>query len=103
MDYDENKNELTDHISSLERANKELQQAQSEIIRSEKLASVGRLAAGIAHEIGNPIGIILGYLELLNKNELAEGEKKDFLNRIESEITRINRIIKRKTGRDTCP
>ena len=91
---DENKSELRAHISSLESANKELQQAQSEIIRSEKLASVGRLAAGIAHEIGNPIGIILGYLELLNKNELAEGEKKDFLNRIESEITRINRIIR---------
>ena len=91
---DENKSELKAHISSLENANKELQQAQSEIIKSEKLASVGRLSAGIAHEIGNPIGIILGYLELLQKKELAEDEKKDFLNRIESEIKRINRIIR---------
>ncbi|MBW1767704.1 MAG: HAMP domain-containing histidine kinase [Deltaproteobacteria bacterium] len=91
---DENKRELKANISSLEKSNKELRQAQNEIIRSEKLASVGRLAAGIAHEIGNPIGIILGYLELLNKNELVEWEKKDFLNRIESEITRINRIIR---------
>ncbi|MGD8986138.1 MAG: ATP-binding protein [Desulfobacteraceae bacterium] len=90
---DENKKELKDHISSLETANKELQQAQNEIIRSEKLASVGRLAAGIAHEIGNPIGIILGYFDLIRKGEISDKEKEDFLDRIESEITRINRII----------
>lgn len=90
---DENKRELKDHISSLEKANKELQQAQNEIIRSEKLASVGRLAAGIAHEIGNPIGIILGYFDLIRSGEISDKEKEDFLDRIESEITRINRII----------
>ena len=91
---DENKRDLQSHISSLEKANQELRQAQDEIIRSEKLASVGRLAAGIAHEIGNPIGIILGYLDLLNSGDVTEAEKKDFLNRIESEITRVNRIIR---------
>jgi len=91
---DDNKKELRDHIASLEKANKELQQAQDEIIRSEKLASVGRLAAGIAHEIGNPIGIILGYLDLLRSGDTGEEEKKDFLGRIESEISRVNQIIK---------
>ena len=91
---DENKRDLQAHITSLEKANRELRQAQDEIIRSEKLASVGRLAAGIAHEIGNPIGIILGYLDLLNSKDITELEKKDFLSRIESEITRVNRIIR---------
>ena len=91
---DENKKELREHIASLEKANKELRQAQDEIIRSEKLASVGRLAAGIAHEIGNPIGIILGYLDLLRSGDVEEEEKQDFLGRIESEITRVNQIIK---------
>jgi two-component system NtrC family sensor kinase len=91
---EENKIELKAHISSLEKANRELQEAQKEIVRSEKMASVGRLAAGIAHEIGNPIGITLGYLELLNKGDMSEEEKRDFLNRIEEEITRINRIIR---------
>jgi len=91
---DENKGELKAHISSLEKANIELKQAQNEIIRSEKLVSVGRLAAGIAHEIGNPIGIILGYLELIRKGDISDEEEKDFLNRVESEITRINLIIK---------
>lgn len=91
---DENKRELQSHIASLEKANRDLRQAQDEIIRSEKLASVGRLAAGIAHEIGNPIGIILGYLDLLNSEDITEVDKRDFLNRIESEIIRVNRIIR---------
>ena len=91
---EENKKELKSHISSLEKANEEIRKAQDEIIRSEKLASVGRLATGVAHEIGNPIGIILGYLELLKKGGLTEEEENDFLNRIESEITRINDIIR---------
>ncbi len=91
---DENKKELKDHISSLEDANAELKMAQTEIIRSEKLASVGRLAAGIAHEIGNPLGIILGYLELIRKNDIPESEKRDFIDRVEKEVTRINIIIR---------
>jgi len=90
---DENKKDMKTHISSLEEANNELQQAQNELLRSEKLASVGRLAAGVAHEIGNPIGIIFGYLELIRKGDISEEEREDFLDRIQSEITRINRII----------
>jgi two-component system NtrC family sensor kinase len=91
---DENKRELKDHIASLETANQELKQAQDEIIRSEKLATVGRLAAGIAHEIGNPIGIVLGYLDLLESNDISTEEKRDYLKRIESEVNRINQIIR---------
>ncbi|MCD6296244.1 MAG: HAMP domain-containing protein [Deltaproteobacteria bacterium] len=91
---DENKKELKAHISSLEKANQDLRKAQDEIIKTEKLASVGRLAAGVAHEIGNPIGITLGYLELLKDGNLTEEESRDFLKRIESEITRINQIIR---------
>jgi two-component system NtrC family sensor kinase len=90
---DENKRDMKTHISSLEQANKELQQAQNELLRSEKLASVGRLAAGVAHEIGNPIGIIFGYLELIKKGDISEEEREDFLDRIQSQITRIDRII----------
>ena len=90
---DENKRDMKTHISSLEEANKELQQAQNELLRSEKLASVGRLAAGVAHEIGNPIGIIFGYLELIRKGDISEEEREDFLDRIQSQITRIDRII----------
>ncbi|MBW1721145.1 MAG: HAMP domain-containing protein [Deltaproteobacteria bacterium] len=92
---EENKLQLEQHVESLEKANRELRQAQQEIIRSEKFASVGKLAAGIAHEIGNPIGIVLGYIELLEKGEVSEEEKKDYLERMEEEITRINGIIRK--------
>ena len=90
----ENKKELQENIISLERANQEIRKAQNDIIRSEKLASVGRLATGVAHEIGNPIGILLGYLELLKGDQLSQADKSDFLARMESEVTRINRTIR---------
>ena len=90
----ENKRELHQHITSLELANLELQRAQQELIFGEKLASVGRLAAGIAHEIGNPIGIVLGYLELLQREDIGEDERLDLVGRMGSEIQRINHIIR---------
>jgi signal transduction histidine kinase len=95
---DENKRDMKTHISSLEKANKELQRTQNELLRSEKLASVGRLAAGVAHEIGNPIGIIFGYLELIKRRDISEEEKEDFLDRIQSQISRIDRIINELLG-----
>jgi signal transduction histidine kinase len=91
---EENKEELRSHISSLESANQEIKEAQEKIIRSEKLASVGRLASGVAHEIGNPIGIILGYIELVKKGDLTDEEAQDSLNRVESELIRVSRIIR---------
>ena len=91
---EQNKKEQKKHITSLEMANVEIKKAQDELIKSEKFASVGRLATGVAHEIGNPIGIVLGYLELLRGDDLSMDEKRDFLARMESEIIRINQIIR---------
>jgi signal transduction histidine kinase len=88
------KKKLRDTVASLETANAELKRAQSEIIRAEKLASVGRLSAGIAHEIGNPIGIVTGYLELLKHQEVSEDERVEFLDRAQQEIERISTIIR---------
>jgi len=88
------KEKLRATVLSLEKANMDLKQAQSEIIRAEKLAAVGRLSSGIAHEIGNPIGIVMGYLELLKQLNISESEKNDYLVRTENEINRINTIIR---------
>lgn len=59
-------------MSSLEAANRELKKAQDDVVRAEKLALVGRLSAGIAHEIGNPLGIVTGYLSLLKQTHPSE-------------------------------
>jgi two-component system, NtrC family, sensor kinase len=89
----EDKRVLKKTIDSLKAANLELKKAQNDVIRAEKLATVGRLTAGIAHEIGNPIGIVLGYLDLLRQTDLTSEEQNDFIARSEKEITRINQII----------
>ena len=81
-------------IRSLERVNRELRRVQDEVIRSEKLASIGRLAAGVAHEVGNPTGAILGYLDLLAKGGLLEEEAREVLKRAENEAERIRRIVR---------
>ena len=88
------KEKLQQTIRSLEQSNSELKQAQNDIIRAEKMASVGRLTAGIAHEIGNPIGIVMGYMELLGQDDVTDDERSEFLTRAEDEISRIDVIIK---------
>jgi len=90
----ENQESIDNHLKSLELANKKLKQAQEELIRTEKLASIGRFAAGVAHEVGNPLGAILGYTSILEKNGIDREESKDYLKRIEKEIERINRIVR---------
>ena len=88
------KRELRNTVTSLEKANLDLTQAQSEIIQAEKLASVGRLSAGIAHEIGNPIGIVMGYLELLKQADITDAEQAEYIRRTEEEFSRIDTIIR---------
>ena len=90
----ENQESLENYLESLESANRQLKQAQEELIRTEKLASIGRFAAGVAHEVGNPLGAILGYTSILQKEGLEHEESKDYLKRIEKEIERINRIVR---------
>jgi len=89
----EKQESLENYLESLESANKQLKQTQEELIRTEKLASIGRFAAGVAHEVGNPLGAILGYTSILQKEGMDRVESKDYLNRIEKEIERINRIV----------
>ena len=90
----ENQESLEDHLESLETANTKLKEAQEELLRTEKLASIGRFAAGVAHEVGNPLGAILGYTNILEQEGIEPAEARDYLKRIEKEIGRINRIVR---------
>lgn len=85
---------LRRHVLDLERANTELKLKNDLVLRSEKLASVGRLSAGLAHEIGNPLSIIQGYVELLGQDDLTAEEKQRFSQNIQQELDRIKRLIR---------
>lgn len=81
-------------IDEVERATASLKEAQDRLVRSERLASVGRLAAGLAHEIGNPIAALIGLQDLLLEGGLDENEQRDFLKRMRKESERINKILR---------
>ncbi len=92
----EQRESLEQKVAQLEVANQNLAQAQHSLIRSEKLATVGRLSAGIAHEVGNPLSAVLGYIELLRDPDmdLEDDERSDLLVRVQRELRRIDDIIR---------
>lgn len=92
-EIEDKKNLLEKNIDQLEIANKELITAQKQLVASEKMASLGKLSAGVAHEIGNPMSSISGYTELL-KSTTDDEKKKEYLEKITDESERINSIIK---------
>jgi two-component system, NtrC family, sensor kinase len=85
---------LRTQIDEVERATERLQQAQDRLVRSERLASVGRLAAGLAHEIGNPISALIGLEDLVLAGGLSPEEERDFLMRMRKETERIHGILR---------
>lgn len=90
----ENEQRMSEQIEELLAVNEELEVTRHSLIRAEKLASIGRLAAGVAHEVGNPLSAILGYVELLRQGDLPPEVSQDFLRRIADDTARINAIIK---------
>jgi len=86
------KRELERTVSELENVNREMRKAQEEIVQAERLASIGRLSAGVAHELGNPLSTITMLLELLKSH--ADEKGVEYTKKIEGEVERMNRIIK---------
>jgi len=86
--------QLQEKIGALERTIKELEETKNQLIQSEKLAAVGQLAFGIAHEIRNPLAIILEGVEFLRADRDAAGiEADEALVLIKRAIDRTNNII----------
>ncbi len=91
---DDQRQELEEQLEKLRQAHEQLQHTQESLIRSEKMASVGHLAAGVAHEVGNPLAAVMGYTELLRDRSLQEEEADDVADRILVQLKRIRRIIR---------
>ena len=87
----------------LRRSYEELKQSQALLVRQEKLASLGRLAAGVAHELNNPLSSVAGFAEALQRRA-AEGEGagqpvladcQEYLGVIQAEVARAAAIVRR--------
>ena len=82
--------ELDDLATSVNRMTERLLDAQGALVQAEKLASVGRLAAGVAHEVGNPLAAIDNYVELLRRR----GVEPELVLAIAREAERIDAIVR---------
>ena len=81
---------------TLEETNRQLRRAEADARRSERLAALGQLSAGLAHEIRNPLGVIKGSAEILNKKlQSSQPVESELAGYISSEVNRLNSLVAR--------
>ncbi|MDY6969326.1 MAG: PAS domain S-box protein [Spirochaetota bacterium] len=97
--YDKDNKELASvgifsDLRERKRMQKELEETQMKLLQAEKMSSLGKLAAGIAHEINNPLGGIMMFSNMMLEDIDEESEIRDDLKRIVSETARCKDIVK---------
>lgn len=80
-------------LETLQQTNDELHRTQQQLVQSDRMASVGNLTSGMAHELGNPLSAVIGYLELLKKKQ-HEQPQLDLVNRALIESGRMDQLLK---------
>jgi two-component system, NtrC family, sensor kinase len=83
---------VVERTIQLEEKSVQLVEKEKELARSERLAELGMLSAGVAHEINNPLAIIRGNAELLQMSMLPEADEQEEVGEILTQVGRINRI-----------
>lgn len=96
----QSRNEIEEYNRTLEQKivqrTLELEDAQAQLLQSEKMSAIGQLAAGVAHELNNPLGGILGYAQIaMEKIKKADSEVKSDLDNYERYVTEIEKQASR--------
>ena len=84
---------LRETVRDLADSNEELATAQVALVRSEKLASMGQLAAGIAHEVNNPLGVVIMYAHFLMEQLAGKAAYEDDLAMVVEQANRCKKIV----------
>jgi two-component system NtrC family sensor kinase len=84
---------FNDMLASLREQRATLASQSERLQRAERLATIGRLAAGVAHEVGNPLAAIVGYTELLLDEPKLDDPSRDLLVRVAGQTQRIQTIV----------
>lgn len=72
-----------------------VREVSNRMVQSDKLSAVGSLAAGVAHEIRNPLATLRGFSQLLLESETCQGTEREYLEMIKSETDRLSNVVNR--------
>ena len=87
------RDQIRSQLDALTDAHATLQDTYERLVVSEKLATVGTLAAGVAHEIGNPIAVLQGYIELLQDPSLEASQRDTYVMAMRAAVDKVSAII----------
>ena len=85
--------ELAEVATAFDQMRKSLRQSQQELLHAERLATIGRMASSISHDLRHPLTTILAYAELLGEGNLAQPERKEFYQEICLSVNKMTELI----------
>ncbi|MGH9776191.1 MAG: PAS domain S-box protein [Candidatus Acidiferrales bacterium] len=80
-------------LEETRRAYENLRRTQEQLLQSEKMAAVGQLISGVAHELNNPLTAILGYSQLLTSEEVTAAQGAGYIEKLYKQAQRTHRIV----------
>jgi two-component system CheB/CheR fusion protein len=86
--------QLEEAMNRLQEANRTIREEQAKLVQTEKLSSIGFLAAGVAHEINNPLSGVMACVQALKKNRLDDERRAEYFETVEDGLDRIQHTVR---------